>query len=121
VVKHAQIEVQKLEAQAQAQAVAAMQVSAAVQRAEAEAQKHLVVHAQVAAQAQQLQAKAVNLQVRAGLGWCWGDYLSCWCSCPACADVCQTFGVAPAAGPLWQCGPRHVSRNWICMACLLLE
>jgi regulator of protease activity HflC (stomatin/prohibitin superfamily) len=67
VVKHAQMEVQKLEAQAQAQAVAAMQVSAAAQRAEAEAQKHLVVHAQVAAQAQQLQAKAVHLQVRWGL------------------------------------------------------
>ncbi|KAF6259733.1 hypothetical protein COO60DRAFT_1511726 [Scenedesmus sp. NREL 46B-D3] len=64
VVKHAQLEVQKLEAQAQAQAVAAMQVSAAAQRAEAEAQKHLVVHAQVAAQAQQLQAKAEHLQVR---------------------------------------------------------
>jgi hypothetical protein len=58
------MEVQKLEAQAQAQAVAAMQVSAAAQRAEAEAQKHLVVHAQVAAQAQELQAKAVHLQVR---------------------------------------------------------
>lgn len=65
VVKHAQIEVQKLEAQAQAQAIAAVQVSAAAQRAEAEAQKYLVVHAQVAAQAQQLQAKAVHLQV----GW----------------------------------------------------
>lgn len=64
VVKHAQIQVQHLEAQAQAQAIAAVQVSAAAQRAEAEAQKHLVVHAQVAAQAQQLQAKAVHLQVR---------------------------------------------------------
>lgn len=65
VVKHAQIEVQKLEAQAQAQAIAAVQVSAAAQRAEAEAQKHLAVHVHVAAQAQELQQKAVHLQVHA--------------------------------------------------------
>lgn len=65
VVKHAQIEVQKLEAQAQAQAIAAVQVSAAAQRAEAEAQQHRVVHAQVAARANELQQKAVHLQVRA--------------------------------------------------------
>jgi hypothetical protein len=94
VVKHAQMEVQKLEAQAQAQAVAAMQVSAAAQRAEAEAQKHLVVHAQVAAQAQQLQAKAVHLQVRWGLlGLSIKRALGGSCPAKACACVARVFGI----------------------------
>lgn len=62
---HVEVEAHKLHAQAQAQAVAAMEVQQAAQRCEAQAVAHAQAHMQAHAQAQELSAKAQTLQAHA--------------------------------------------------------